>query len=52
MLLAIVYDGVGVTSTTAAIDGVAVFQSDCPDPPCHEMFIIPVDAVGSRLTIE
>jgi hypothetical protein len=52
MLRAVVYDGVGVTSTTAAIDGVAVFQSDCPDPPCHEMFMIPSDAVGAVLTIE
>lgn len=52
MFRAVVYDGIGVTSTTAAIDGVAVFKSDCPDPPCHEVFMIPMDAVGTTLTIE
>ena len=48
---AVIRGGIGITRTVAAIDGVEIFASDCPDPPCHEMFAVPRDAAGATLVI-
>ena len=33
------------------IEGKTLHESDCPDPPCHELVSIPSNAIGKTLTI-
>ncbi|MBY3211497.1 hypothetical protein [Rhizobium laguerreae] len=47
----ILRDGSQLLRSRAFVNGQLVYSSDCPDPPCHEEFIVPPNAAGEMLQV-
>ncbi|MBY5536595.1 hypothetical protein HFO42_25920 [Rhizobium leguminosarum] len=47
----ILSDGVELMRSRAFVNGQLIYTNDCPDPPCHEEFIVPANAGGGTLRI-
>ena len=40
-----------ITRTTVYIEGKLIHAHDCDDPPCHETFVVPINARGKSMLI-
>jgi hypothetical protein len=43
--------GSGTARIAAYLNGIQVLQSECPDPPCHEMVFVPTNAFGQLMIV-
>lgn len=46
-----VTQGTGLTNIEVYIDRKELLSKDCPDPPCHEMILVPPGTKGADLWI-
>jgi hypothetical protein len=46
-----VLDVAGRTRIKVFVDALQIFDEDCPDPPCHEMVLIPPGTRSSLLRV-
>lgn len=46
-----VIGGIGRTRIETYLGRTRLHADDCPDPPCHEMIQVPLDAMGATLRV-
>jgi hypothetical protein len=47
----VVAGAIGRTTIEAYVDTRRVLEAECPDPPCHEVVLVPVSTRGSVLRL-